>query len=86
MIQKINIPVSVIFAFNHKTRSAAPKKVLFEGREYNVTRVGFHHTFREGRTLFHVFSAVSETMFFRLVLDTDTLAWRAEEISDGEPN
>jgi hypothetical protein len=45
-----------------------------------------HHTFRSGRTLFHVFSVASKSLFFRLVLNTDTLFWRLEEISDGLPD
>jgi hypothetical protein len=61
-----------------------PTKVIFEGRDYLVTKLGFHHLYRRGRTLYHVFSVASPTLFFRLVLDTDTLHWTLEEISDGE--
>jgi hypothetical protein len=45
-----------------------------------------HHTFKSGRILFHVFSVASKSLFFRLVLNTDTLFWRLEEISDGLPD
>lgn len=86
MIQKLNLPVSVITVYNHKTRIVEPKKVLFEGREHKIVKIGYHHTFRDGRTLFHVFSAASESLFFRLVLSTDTLHWTLEEVADGETN
>lgn len=86
MIQKINIPVSVVSSFNHKERTFIPRKVLFEGREHKITRLGYHHTYRQGRTLYHVFSVTSETMFFRLVFNTETLAWNLEEVADGESN
>ncbi len=77
MIQKLDAPVSVIF-------SKFPRKVLFEGKEYLIKKLGYHHVYREGRTLFHVFSVASSTMFFRLVLNTEDLSWVLEEVADGE--
>ena len=86
MIQKVFLPVSVGIAFDHKRRKVIPKWVLWEGRLYPVEKVGLHHTYKEGRTLFHVFSVASKTLFFRLVLNTNTLSWRLEEIADGLPD
>lgn len=86
MIQKINAPVSVDLYFDHHLRKVIPRFVLWEGREYQITKIGLHHTYREGRVLYHVFSVESLSLFFRLVLNTDTLHWRVEEIADGEPN
>lgn len=86
MLEKISAPVSVGLAFNHTTRRVCPKWVIWEGRTYSIEKVGLHHTFRAGRTLFHVFSVAAKTLFFRLVLNTDTLHWRLEEISDGTAN
>lgn len=85
MIEKINTPVSVVSSFNHHLRSSQPQKILWHGREFFVTKNGLHHTFRQGRTLFHVFSVVAGGMFFRLTLDTDNLFWCLEEVSDGLP-
>ena len=84
MIQKLQVPVSVVSNFDHRRRTVAPVRVVFDGIPYFVRRVGFHHTYRRGRTLFHVFSVASDTLSFRLVLDTDNLFWSLEEISDGE--
>lgn len=82
----MNLPVSVVSLFDHKTRTNWPKKILFEGREHEVVKVGFHHTFREGRTLFHVFSVASNAMFFRLVFNSETLSWTLTEVHDNETN
>jgi hypothetical protein len=84
MIQKLKTPVTVSLVFDHRMRTVRPERLIFDGREYLVERVGLHHTYREGRILFHVFSVASKTMFFRLVLNTDNLSWSLEEISDGE--
>lgn len=83
MLEKISAPVSVSFVFDHVKRRVAPRWVSWEGRLYAVTKIGLHHTYREGRVLYHVFSVATKTLFFRLVLDTETLHWRLEEISDG---
>jgi hypothetical protein len=83
MIQKINSPVSVGVSFDHTKARISPRWVVWDGRLHPVAKIGLHHTFREGRVLFHVFSVASKTIFFKLVLDTETLKWRLEEISDG---
>ncbi len=85
MIEKISTPVSVSLNFDHKKRRVYPKFLIWEGKIYSVEKIGLHHTYRVGRTLFHVFSVASKSLFFRLVLNTETLHWRLEEISDGLP-
>jgi hypothetical protein len=85
MLEKISVPVSVSFTFDSNKRKIFPKWIVWNGKLYPIVKIGFHHTFRKGRTLFHVFSVTSKTLFFRLVLNTETLHWRLEEISDGIP-
>ena len=83
MIEKLSVPVSVGLKYDHTKRKIEIKWVLWEGKVHPIAKVGLHHTFRAGRTLYHVFSVASKSLFFRLVLDTDNLHWRLEEISDG---
>ena len=83
MIQKISAPVSVTFTYDSDENKCLPKSLVWNGRLYAIRQIGFHHTFREGRTLYHVFSVVASTLFFRLIFNTESLAWRIEEISDG---
>ena len=85
MILRVNTPVSVNLSFDHRLSKVYLKSVVWEGRVYPVLKIGLHHTYRQGRTLYHVFSVVSKTLFFRLVLNTENLHWRLEEISDGLP-
>lgn len=86
MIQKLSAPISVEFISDSKIRRLLPRSISWDGRTYQVTKVGLHHTYRQGRTLFHVFSVLAQTIYFRLCLNTDTLFWQLEEISDGLPN
>jgi hypothetical protein len=82
---KINQGVSVISSFNHHLRRVEPRKIFWNGREYIVTKTGLHHTYRTGRTLFHVFSVVANTTFLRLSLNTDNLFWQLDEVDEGLP-
>ncbi|MFZ2152480.1 MAG: hypothetical protein WAV41_00280 [Microgenomates group bacterium] len=78
----INSPVSVISSYNHHLKSVAPRKVLWAGKEYLITKTGLHHTHRIGRTLFHVFSVTANHTFLRLTLNTDNLFWQLDEVED----
>ena len=86
MIQKLSVPISVDLSFDSKKRTVFLREVIWDGKTYPIVKIGLHHTYKEGRTLFHVFSVASQTLFFRLVLDTDNLFWTLEEISDGLPD
>lgn len=86
MIQRISEPVSVISAFNATTRTVRPISLEWSRRTYPVLQVGLRHTYRDGITRHHVFSVVSNSLFFRLNLNTETLHWTLEEVSDGLPD
>lgn len=86
MIQRITEPVSVITSYNAMTRTVRPISLEWSRRTYPVTQVGLRHTYRDGATRHHVFSVVGGSLFFRLNLNTDTLHWTLEEVSDGLPD
>lgn len=87
MIQIISESVSVTLlssvGANHHVR---PLSIQWSGRDYLVSQVGLHHSYKEGNVRHHVFSVVSNDLFFRLNLNTDTLHWTLEEVSDGLPD
>ena len=86
MIQKIQAPISVNLQFNSKARKVSPTSLYWDGKLYKVNKIGLHHKYREGTLLFHIFSVDTETLFFRIKLNTDNLHWTLEEIADGEPD
>ncbi len=81
MTQKINEKVSVNLVYNHEKEQVFPKWIHWKGRLYGVEKVGLHHNYKKGSKLFHVFSVETKTLFFRLLLDTETLHWKIEEIA-----
>ncbi|HLD24648.1 MAG TPA: hypothetical protein VJB96_01900 [Patescibacteria group bacterium] len=70
MSESINETVSVVLWNN------APYSFSWHGRKYRIKTVGMHHTIREGRHLFHIFSVSDDSTFFKLVMDTETLGWK----------
>lgn len=86
MIQRLTEPVSVVTSYNATTRTVRPISLEWSRRTYPVTQVGLRHTYRDGTTRHHVFSVVGGSLFFRLNLDTETLHWTLEEVSDGLPD
>ncbi|MBI1871821.1 hypothetical protein HYZ70_03175 [Candidatus Curtissbacteria bacterium] len=86
MITRLSAPVAVDFVSDPKRRLVLPRAIWWDGRLYPIEKVGLHHIYRSGRTLFHVFSVVGKEIYFRLTLNTETLFWQLEEISDGLPD
>lgn len=84
MIQKIKAPITVISVFNHVKRFTKPLILKWDGNLYKIKNIGLHHSSRVGKTLYHVYSVTSDNLFFKIVLNTDSLSWELEEISDGE--
>jgi len=82
MIQKINSEVSVKLVYNSKEKKVYPEEVIWNKRVYPIIKLGLHHTFKKGRTLYHVFSVISKTLFFKLILNTETLHWYLDQIAD----
>ncbi len=58
-----------------------PVWVKWKNRIYKVKNIGLHHNFREGKTLYHVFSVATDSLFMKLKFNTDNLIWTLEEIS-----
>lgn len=83
MTEIINESVSVNLLSNGIRQSASPTSLFWHGRRYQITKVGLHHTTREGRTLIHIFSVTDGVNFFKLQLDTETLLWKLLEIENG---
>lgn len=86
MIQDIKAPITTYMVYDHKKNNALPVKVLWENREYKITKIGMHYRYRVGNTLMHVFTVATASISFKLVLDTDNLFWTVEQIADGIPD
>jgi hypothetical protein len=59
-----------------------PKYLIWKGKDYRLDKVEFHHSFYQGKVLYHIFSVVAGTVFFKLKLNTENLLWKLEEVAD----
>lgn len=57
-----------------------PLSMHWRNRDYKITKVGLHHTYLEGKVLIHIFSCLSDDLFFQLKLNTKHLTWNLVEI------
>ena len=76
----IHEPVSVITVFNHERRTVMPRRLIWKNREYDITKISYHHQVRQGRTLYHIFHVSDGTVDFRLIFNTENLHWILEEV------
>jgi hypothetical protein len=83
MQQKIEQAVDVVAIFSAQPKQIKPYKLRWQGREYLVKKVGYHHQVWLGRHLHHIFSLTDGSIFFRLNFASEDLVWTLEEISDG---
>lgn len=86
MQEKINEQVSVVTIFDRDKASIMPVKIKWQGKIYPINKLGYHHNYRQGRDVMHIFSVANNNLAFRLRLDSSNLRWILEEISDGQVN
>ncbi len=86
MIEKIHERVSVITSYNRDKGEITIHKLRWNGYDYRITKLGYHHKTREGRNIYHIFHVNNESLSFKLQLDTETLVWWILEVSDGNPD
>lgn len=83
MLEKVDEKIDVITIYKRMGAKVLPYKVRWNGRDYFIRKIGYHHKIREGRSIHHIFSVSSDTLAFRLRFDTETMYWTLEEVSDG---
>ena len=83
MNEKINEKISVVTVFDREKRIVLPKKIKWQGRVYTIDKIGYHPKVKQGKKLLHIFSVSNNSLAFRLELDTETLFWTLQEVSDG---
>jgi hypothetical protein len=86
MIEHINEQIDCICIYKKSSSGVMPVKIKWNGRVYKIKKLGYHHKRRDGRYIYHIFSVSSDSLAFKLKLDTQTLKWWVEEVSDGSPN
>ncbi len=83
MLEKINERISVVTVYSRKTGHTVPVRLRWQGRDYRIRKLSYHHQARQGRVWVHVFSVSTKAMAFKLRHHPEDLSWILEEVSDG---
>lgn len=86
MIEQINEQIDCICIYKKSPSCVFPYKIKWNSRTYIIKKIGYHYKRRDGRFIYHIFSVATDTLAFKLKLDTETLFWYVEEVSDGSAN
>lgn len=80
MGEQINEKVSIVTLYNRTTGKVMPYKMKWQGRDYVMKKLAYHHKARIGRLIVHVFHVSDGVNNYRLVLNTENLHWTLEEV------
>jgi hypothetical protein len=85
MLQVINEEISVAMSYSAQNREVKPRIIRWRNKAYEVDKIGYHHSYLEGRERQHIFEVVDldKTLYFKLRLDSSNLHWTLEAIHDG---
>lgn len=83
MNEVINEKVSVIVSYNRDSGKVTPRRMRWQGKDYNFTKLAYSHQRKKGRLVLHVFDVTDGAIDFRLVCNSNNLHWVLEEVADG---
>lgn len=78
--------IDVLAIFNRLGVVVVIHKIKWQNRTYSIKKQVYAYRRREGRNVDHVFHVASDTLHFKIVLNTENLSFWLEEISDGHTN
>lgn len=81
---KLSEPVDVIALFDRKGQHLKPIRIKWNNRPYAVSSVDYVYREKRGRTLYHIFCCLTDSVYFKISFNSERLIWSVEEISDGE--
>lgn len=84
MYESIDEPVSVIAIFGKGYQSIRPFKMQWHDKDYLIRQVGYVHKYKEGVTMWHVFSVTDGINFFELKFNSEELKWILGRVSNNE--
>lgn len=84
MYEHIGERVAVLVLFGKQYKEVRPFKLKWHDKEYQISHVDYHHKYKDGNSLIHVFSATDGTNFFELKYNSEDLSWMLGNVSDNE--
>lgn len=86
MLNQVNIPISVITIFDAVKKTSIPYKIKWNNQIYKITNLAYYHQIKEGSKIHHIYHVSDGNLDFKIRLDSSSLNWILEEVSDGLAN
>lgn len=83
MHEIINEKISVVTVYDRTQGTVMPKRLKWQGRIYDITKLNYYKPKRLGRNIMHTFHVSNNVMDFLLRFDSYTLHWTLLEVTDG---
>ncbi len=83
MHEIINEKISVVTVYDRIKSTVIPKRLKWQGRIYDITKLNYYKPKRAGRNILHTFHVSNDANDFLLQLDSYTLHWTLLEVTDG---
>lgn len=83
MVIHMNERVKVLAVYDPETGHTIPHRLNWSGRTHNLSKMSYYHRQRYGAVTRHIYHVTDGELDFRLFVDSDTLSWTLEEVSDG---
>jgi len=74
--------ISVITIYNATKKTVLPHSLEWRGQRYTVTKLGYYHAMRRGRTMYHRYHVSGGNLDFSLECNGDNLHWTLKEVLD----
>lgn len=74
--------VSVFVIYDSKKKTTLPHSLKWRGRRYVITKLGYYHAVRQGRTVYHNYHVTDGNLDFSLECNGDNLHWKLKEVID----
>lgn len=81
MVEVIGETIDVVAIYNKHHSMMVPKKFSWHGSEYIISKLGYYHRVRKGRTIIHLFHVTDGNTDFCLSFNSENLIWQLEELS-----
>ena len=79
----MNERVKVLAVYDPETGRTVPHRLNWSGRTHNLSKMSYYHRQKYGTVTRHIYHVTDGELDFRLFVDSDTLSWTLEEVSDG---
>lgn len=83
MIIRTREQVKVLAIYDPATGRTIPHRMNWSGRTHKISKLSYYHREKLGQAVRHIYHVTDGELDFRLFVDSDTLSWTLEEISDG---